>query len=414
MQPLLIQSILYCVNSTSLFTVCVAFLSFRNRVGYVLKLVNSMDKLVEACESSPNMRMPKVIALNKQLKKELNPAKVIKDQKDRRQHCKLKILNNNNNNLCSSIANTQITNIRSETTKEVHITGESLDLFNTSLTIPGGALPKPVSVTLSHLNQEQIHQSLQSSPWSSMLDIISAVSIHCSPPVDRFAKPVTLTVILPADMVPSRSTPLRLLQSAYMNSWIDITDDPKTSIKLDSDSGRLTIMTDQTGWLIIASLNIDMSKILPIAVKSAFSEEIVTMDINAYGYIFPDGTHAQISVFITPHKENEHIETPPPGHRQIAFPHTFKAYKGQKVRLELQGQFQPDTEGGQVSLTSDIKVDGFMRDIYEKIVKLSANSKGLYGKLNLSTHCASHETWESILELNLSSPTTAHQHNNIE
>lgn len=247
-----------------------------------------------------------------------------------------------------------------------------------------------------------------------MLDIISAVSIHCSPPVDRFAKPVRLTIILPADNVPSSSTPLRLLQSAYMSTWIDITDDPKTSIKLDTESGRLNVTTDQTGWLIIASLNIDMSKILPIAVKSAFTEELVIMDINAYGYIFPDGTHAQISVFIAPHKENEQLETPPPGHRQIAFPHTFKAYKGQKVRLELQGQFQPDKEAGQVSLTSDIKVDGFMRDIYEKIVKLSENSKGLYGKLNLSTYCASHQTWESILELNLSSPTTAHQNNNIE
>lgn len=52
-----------------------------------MKLVNSMDKLIDACESSPNMRMPKVIALNKQLKKELNPAKVIKDQ---RQNCKKK------------------------------------------------------------------------------------------------------------------------------------------------------------------------------------------------------------------------------------------------------------------------------------------------------------------------------------
>ena len=71
---------------------------FRNRVGHVLKLVNSMDKLIDACESSPNMRMPKVIALNKQLKKELNPAKVIKDQ---RQNCKKKNNSNSNNIIIS-------------------------------------------------------------------------------------------------------------------------------------------------------------------------------------------------------------------------------------------------------------------------------------------------------------------------
>ena len=64
----------------------------------MLKLVNSMDKLIDACESSPNMRMPKVIALNKQLKKELNPAKVIKDQ---RQSCKKK---NNSNNIIISFS----------------------------------------------------------------------------------------------------------------------------------------------------------------------------------------------------------------------------------------------------------------------------------------------------------------------
>ena len=54
---------------------------FSDKVGHVLKLVNSMDKLTEACESAPSMRMPKMIALVKQLKKELNPAKVIKEYK---------------------------------------------------------------------------------------------------------------------------------------------------------------------------------------------------------------------------------------------------------------------------------------------------------------------------------------------
>ena len=40
-----------------------------------------MDKLVEASESSPTMTMPKMIALVKQLKKELNPKKLIQESR---------------------------------------------------------------------------------------------------------------------------------------------------------------------------------------------------------------------------------------------------------------------------------------------------------------------------------------------
>lgn len=292
---------------------------------------------------------------------------------------------------------------RNETTKEVYPTGDALDLYNISLMIPGGALPQPANITLSHLNQDEIHQSIQSSVWSSMLNIIAAISIQCSPPIERFDKPVVATIILPIET--SYSTPLRLLQSNYMSTWIDITDDPHTEVTLEN--GRLTLRTDNIGWLIVASLQFDITKIMPIAIKSVFSEELISMDVNAYGYIFPDSMHAQVSVFITPHKDNPRSQTPP-GHRQIAFPHTFKAYKNQKVRIVLQGKFEPDTEAGQTSLQADLNVDGDMMDIVEKTVKLLPESKGLYGKLTLSTFCTVHKIWEKIQDINLSSPTAAH------
>lgn len=40
-----------------------------------------MNKLVEASESSPTMTMPKMIALVKQLEKELNPRKLIQESR---------------------------------------------------------------------------------------------------------------------------------------------------------------------------------------------------------------------------------------------------------------------------------------------------------------------------------------------
>ena len=56
----------------------------RSRVSHVLKLIISLDKLIEACDSAATsqMRMPKMIALVKQLKKELNPPKIIEDTKE--------------------------------------------------------------------------------------------------------------------------------------------------------------------------------------------------------------------------------------------------------------------------------------------------------------------------------------------
>ena len=46
----------------------------------VIKLVNSFDELIDTCEGR-DMLMPKLIMLNKQLRHELNPAKIINDTK---------------------------------------------------------------------------------------------------------------------------------------------------------------------------------------------------------------------------------------------------------------------------------------------------------------------------------------------
>lgn len=386
---------------------------YRTKVGHILKLVNSMDKLAEACESAPNMRMPKMIALVKQLKKELNPAKVIKEQRKEREF-ETKPVTLEITILFSYSARATVS-MRNETTKEVDISGDGIDLYNVSLMVPGGALPQTAKITLSHMNQEEIHQSIQSSSWSSMLSIIGAVCIQCSPPVERFNVPVIITLILPSDItLPDKSTPLRLLQSNYMSSWTDVTDEPVTEVSL-SHQQRLTIRTDHSGWLVVAALQLDISKIMPVAIKSVFSEESVILNINTFGFIFPDKTHAQISVFLSPQSNDSGGSggtcsvTPPPGHRQIAFPHSFKASKGQKIRIELQGKFVADVEAGQTDLSSEFKVDGVVEGIIEKTIKLTSEAKGLYGKLIISTFCTSHKKWEQLQEMNLSSAADAHQ-----
>ena len=44
-----------------------------------MNLVNSVDKLIEACEAPRTIRMPRTVTLVKQLKKELNFSDVLKN-----------------------------------------------------------------------------------------------------------------------------------------------------------------------------------------------------------------------------------------------------------------------------------------------------------------------------------------------
>ena len=60
-------------------------------------------------------------------------------------------------------------------------------------------------------------------------------------------------------------------------NWVDITDQPTTEVT--SSRGRLTIRTDYTGLLAVASVNTDMSQIMQMAVKSVFSEEPIVLQL---------------------------------------------------------------------------------------------------------------------------------------
>ena len=62
----------------------ITILSTSENVSQVMRFVGCLDQLVQACELSPNMAMPKMVGLVKQLRKELDPQKVIKSATSRR------------------------------------------------------------------------------------------------------------------------------------------------------------------------------------------------------------------------------------------------------------------------------------------------------------------------------------------
>lgn len=48
---------------------------------HAMNLVNSVDKLIEACEAPRTIRMPRTVLLVKQLKKELNFSDIVKNMR---------------------------------------------------------------------------------------------------------------------------------------------------------------------------------------------------------------------------------------------------------------------------------------------------------------------------------------------
>ena len=286
---------------------------------------------------------------------------------------------------------------RFDITKTVTSAGDLIKLDETSIVIPKDALTNDTKVTLSNMSRTEIHQALQNSPWASMLSVVSAFNICCSPPIVQFNYPIISTITLKEDQ-PSPRPPFRLLQSNYLNNWADITDDPNTMVTV-SDS-ILTVKTSHTGWLLVATMCLDISQIMQMAMKSVFSEEPVTLQVNVFGRMVP-GNSAEITAYLTPATKedstlNQKKEPPSDAHKQISYPHSFKAYKGQRIRLELQGNFE-----NKGYLVSEHIIDGQLETIMSKDAQF-ASSKSLNGKLVISKYCNVHGKWEIAQEVGLS------------
>lgn len=272
-----------------------------------------------------------------------------------------------------------------------------LTLEDTSVFIPGGALPVDTKVNLSNLSRTELHQSLQSSQWASMVNIITSFNIVCSPPVTHFNTPVVASISLPYDRQPLPHQPLRLLQSKYRNNWSDVTDEPDTQITLANNT--LTVRTNHTGWLLVATISLDLTQILQIAVKSVFAEEPITLQVNVFGRSL-SANSAEITTFITPSTKEDSIlnqkkDPPTTDHKRISFPHSFKAYKGQKLQLEVQGGFN---EQGIIGI--EHVVDSQLEAVMTKDITF-INSQPSNAKLLISKYCNVHKKWELVQEVRL-------------
>ena len=160
------------------------------------------------------------------------------------------------------------------------------------------------------------------------------------------------------------------------------------------------------GWLAVTLVQLDVSKIAQMAMKS-LSIDPVILRFSVYSQTYPDDV-IQIAVFVVPCKANGeplHQEDLKRYHHvPIAFPHTVQAWPGEKLQLNIQGNFAPAASAGQKDLCYDFEVQQTHNRICEKWVKLTSESDQLLsGKLTVNRFCQHEDgAWESITEMNLS------------
>ena len=239
--------------------------------------------------------------------------------------------------------------------------------------------------------------------------IITVLEIQCRPPVSQFRMPVIVSVHLPKELRKIPSLQLRLLQSNYMSNWQDITNEANSSVEVIGQSrDRVQVRTDYTGWLIVARIDFDVTKIMQMAIKSVFHAEPMIVNVNVYGCIFPDN-HAQIVAYLKSAKDGrKNRSESPAGFVPIAISdHTIKAHVRQRLRIEVQGL---EMDIGSEPSTEFI-VEEPLNQIVEKTVKISS-PKRLKGRLVISSYCNAPKGWKKLEEIDLhyNSPLRSNGH----
>ena len=215
-----------------------------------------------------------------------------------------------------------------------------------------------------------------------------------------------MTCSLPTEPKLVSPSLVRLLKSNYLRQWKDITDDARSRVSIIGK--EISITTDHTGWLAVAAVQLDPSKIVQLAMRTLSNEPII-LKLSVYGQMYPDNV-MQIAVFVDPCRPNEEPLHPnshkPENHSPIAFPHTIQAWPGERLRLQLKGKFSPDTSSAERDLCYEFEVQGTHNRICEKWVKLTSKvGEPLCGKLLVSSCQNPAGTWESVTEILLSSRT---------
>ena len=293
--------------------------------------------------------------------------------------------------------------------------GGKITYKSAELTIPPGAVRESTQVTLSTPDCQQLRTLLKSQGWDKMVHLSAAMHIQCTPFMERFQKPVEITTTLCDSIALGPCTLVRLLQSKYLRHWQDITDDVKTNVTVLGN--KLTVATDQTGWLAVATVQYDVSLIAQLAMRS-LSAEPITLQLGTYGLMDTENSSVQVAIFVTPCSSSDDAaksenSQKPQNHRPIAFPHTIQAYPGEKLQLVLQGGFEPDQQMGEKNLYFEFEVQQNFQRILEKWLKINTplslsnrnmidHSKSLSGKLTVNSCRNAMQKWEPIAEINLS------------
>ena len=245
-----------------------------------------------------------------------------------------------------------------------------------------------------------------------MVHLSAAIHIECTPFMERFEKPVNITTVMNESISLGSCSMVRLLQSKYLRHWQDITNDVRSQFTIIGD--KLSIMTDQTGWLVVTTVQYDISQIAQLAMRS-LSAEPITLELKTYGLMDTENSSIQVAIFVTPCSSADDTtksenSQKPQHHRPIAFPHTIQAYPGEKLQLKLQGRFEPDEQMGEKNLYFEFEVQKNFQRILEKWLKTAPrtggssaeNSRPLSGKLVISSRRNLQQQWEPISEVNLS------------
>ena len=291
--------------------------------------------------------------------------------------------------------------------------GGKIAYKSTEVSIPPGAVSEPTQVTLSTSDCQQLRTLLKSQGWDKVVHLSAAMHVQCAPFKERFERPVEITTTLCEGIAIGSCSLVRLLQSKYLRHWQDITDDVKSNLTILGN--KLTISTDQTGWLAVATVQYDISLIAQLAMRS-LSAEPITLQLGTYGLTDTENSSIQVAIFVTPFSSPDDVtksenSQKPQHHRPIAFPHTIQAYPGERLQLVLQGGFEPDQQMGEKNLYFEFEVQQNFQRILEKWLRITKPSNGktmssqsgsLCGKLIINSCKNVNQKWEPIAEINLS------------
>jgi len=342
--------------------------------------------LVEVYENTPGVvKMPRMLQLVKQLKKELNIEKIITQRRHHRGRTRLGEKAREESDLFTP-------------------EGGTLHYNSTTIKIPPGALDTNMKITLNKPEPKQLDSVLHSTGWDKTVQIVTAFHLQCSVEAQLFQKPISIKTLLPEPPQLGSTSLMRLLHSNYLRHWQDITEDSQSHVSVSGN--KIHISTDRTGWLAVILVQMDASKIAQMAMRS-LSVEPIMLNFSVYCQSFPDDIN-QIAVFVVPCKANgepiHRDNLKPQHHVTIAFPHTVQAWQGEKLRLDLLGRFEPDASSGERDLSYEFEVQQTHNRIFEKWVELTSKAdQSLSGKLIVSACRHADNEWESITEINLSS-----------